>query len=155
MDADSSEAWDATVAAVRQYRQALARLSVLPIGEILAETLRKPQSRDTALLVLADVWDEAKRPAVPELLELARGGPGELAWVRQVIRGLPVEVLDEELPGFVGRVIDDPEADYWDFRRAAELLEDLGREELVQRLVTAGRKSDDPDMIEFVEDYDA
>jgi hypothetical protein len=66
---------------------------------------------------------------------------------------LDQEQLSAVLPRVLASWLDRPDADYADYRRAAELFRHLGQGELLAEVVRRAGDSSDKDILEVAEDF--
>ena len=106
-----------------------------------------------ALRVLRDAEPEFVIRFLSPMFDIATHQHGELELARQIIGQLDPGCLFIAIRPLIQARLDAPEADYEDYRRIAEALEDWDQMAHLDALVAQASPSADPDILEVVEDF--
>jgi hypothetical protein len=109
--------------------------------------------KETALRLLQILPDERTVPFANALLPLTLRSKPYVGIVRELLASLGHGWMSANGRDFVEHTISSSDATEEEFRRLAELLDELNEPELLALVVDAARRSDDPDILEVAEDY--
>jgi hypothetical protein len=147
------DAWAAYVEAEGRMHAARMRLMKLDVAEVLPAALHSFDGRGAALRLLDGLPSSWTDRFVADLLRLAIVTHPEIGTTRRLLASADPDRIDESIGPFTERVIADPASTWEEYRRLAELLDELGRAGLLRRLVEAAQASSDPDIREVADDF--
>ena len=135
-----------------------ARMACVPavqLGDdavpILATALSTPSQRGMALRLLPMLDESIRQQMFPTLMKLAAVGHSDIQLVREVIRSIPSDWVEEHVGSEVEKILDCLPT-YEEYRRLAELL-DLLHSPYLRTLVKRAAQSDDLDIREVASDF--
>jgi hypothetical protein len=150
---DLERRWAAITEAERAFQLACAALTMPELMAVLHEVLPTGPGAPTALRLVRSLPDERVMDLVPELVGAALVSRSEFVVpAREALARLDPGWLARALAPEVDRVL--AGADEEAYRRLAELLDHVGQEELLGRVVASARRSDDEDIREVAEDFE-
>lgn len=129
-------------------RAAQAGDDVVPIIE---KSMRNPSQRGTTLRLLPLLDESIRRHMFPRLVELAAVGHSDIQLVRDVIRSIADDWVQEHIGSEVEKILGCSPT-YEEYRRLAELL-DLLHSPYLRTLVQRAAQSDDLDIREVASDF--
>jgi hypothetical protein len=112
-----------------------------------------PLGRGTALRILRDAPIEEVMAFLSQIFEEATNTSGDVDLARNIIGRLDSGWLFISLGPLIQARLDAPEADYEDYRRIAEALQQWDQLAHLDALVARAKRSTDPDILEVAEDY--
>lgn len=118
---------------------------------LIEKALRSPSQRGTALRLLPLLDESIRRQVFPTLVELAAVGHSGIQLVRDVVRSIAGDWVQEHLGSQVEKILDCSPT-YEEYRRLAELL-DLLHSSYLRTLVEKAAQSDDLDIHEVASDF--
>lgn len=149
---DLRERWGTLLEAEREF--VAARRRVVALGEdlipVLRSALAQPHERGTALRLLLVVDVGIRLALFPELVQLASVGHADIGLCREVIRSLPRYWVEANLGAEIRPILEHGGGE--EYRRLAELLEELGSD-MLDELVARAAASDNADVREVAEDF--
>jgi hypothetical protein len=149
---DLEQRWRSIVDAERAFQLACAALTMPEMMSVLHEVLPSGHGRETALRIIRSLPDERVMELVPQLYQAALISRSDiLVPAREALGRVDSGWLFAALAPEVERTL--PDADDEVYRRLAELLDHLGQEALLARVVTAAEDSDDEDILEVADDF--
>jgi len=148
-----TEPWEDVLAAERVYYEARRRMHDAGRARQLHLAFQDPHGRSTALRILRDAQIEDVMAFLPEIFDIATHQHGEFELARQVVDRLDSGWLFISLRPLIQARLDAPEADYEDYRRIAEALQQWDQLAHLDGLLARAKRSADPDILEVVEDY--
>lgn len=152
MTPEQHDRWTDIVDAERRFHLACAQLTMPEAIEVLAEVLPEGPGRGTALRMARDMPVERLMELFPQLYQAAITTHSDILLARQILARLDSGWLALALAPEVERTLE--HEDWETYRRLAELLDHLGQEALLARVVVAATGSDDEDVREVAEDFD-
>lgn len=120
------------------------------VTTILAEALKTPHQRGTALRILLTYPDESIRPFLDTLIELASVGHSDVGLSRSVILRINSNWLIRNIDSHAKSILSTGNEE--EFRRIAELYNLIDRDLLKLHLERCD-KSADPEIREIVDDF--
>lgn len=88
-----------------------------------------------------------------ELFELSLETNDQVGLAHERIFQMDRKFLDVEFPKLVEKLLARPDLTWEEYRRVCTLLDRFGYSELIRKVVRQASESDDPDILEVVEDY--
>ncbi|MBL7496589.1 hypothetical protein I6A84_19540 [Frankia sp. CNm7] len=149
------EPWEELAEAENTYFAIRMRMFAAGAETQLRKALATPRGRRTALRVLLEAPAELRMDLIEPVFEATLGSTAEVATARAVLRLVDPGWLTMALrPLLLQRFSDSREPIDWsEYRRAAELLGELGQPALLGLLLSLGSETDDPDVREVVDDF--
>jgi len=147
------EPWRALMAAENQYLDALWDVREAGLEPQLRASLQDQMGNRMLMRLLLHEPPEQTMPFVAHLFPVATTINGRVARAREVIGRVNSGWLFIALRPLIAERLDAPEADYDDYRRIAEALEQWDQHKHLADLVARAETSDDPDVLEVAEDF--
>ncbi|MFC0625838.1 hypothetical protein [Kribbella deserti] len=154
IDRAARKTWESLRAAELELADRRRDFLALPVEtrhELLAAGLESPAQRGTALRMIEFLEIVHRLEYFPQLVRLASSAHADTMLVRQVIAGLPRPWVHSFLKDEMWPIL--AQGDDEEFRRFAELLTEIGPEDLLLDLVDLARASSDADIREVAEDF--
>lgn len=158
----SESLWQRLVAADHEYRAALfeVRRGAAPgsstrsgLIEMLRTYLHRcGDERTLAIAVLRHLDEEFRRAVFVEIVEVAMTAERDMLAAFTLIRGMDREWVRDHLPSAVQKTLDQPYADYGEYRAAAVLLKEAESPYLA-RVVEQADASDNYDIRGVANDF--
>ncbi len=149
----SREPWREVVAAEMVYYEKRQKMFDAGAEQQLRIALSDPTGVATALRILGDAPVELAMSLFDLVFDRAVRTHGPVAAARQVMARLDSGWLFLALRPLVAARLRDPSADWEDYRRVAEVLEQLDQLSILEEVVAIALRSTDPDVREVAEDY--
>lgn len=120
--------------------------------EEIRQALQDPAQRGTALRLLRVLPEDVARQVFADVLDAASFASGDIVAAREVIRSMDRAWLHKSLPPQIDRVLNPQTASDEEFRRLAELLNDVAPD-LLPSLIERARFNANPDIQEVARDF--
>lgn len=148
------ESWRNSLVAVNALNEAMTDLQRTPTGMALfaRETLRSDKSWHGTLMLLELADTRCTEALIDDLVRISVSDRLNTR-ISNLLGRLSHRKAEQLIPPVVWALLDNPGADYYDYRRLAELLDHLGLADALAELCARAAASDDPDMREVAEDF--